>query len=46
MNSAASSQPSDGFMKRTLDVVERVGNKVPHPARVFLFLMVIVVDLS
>jgi p-aminobenzoyl-glutamate transporter AbgT len=46
MTSAAFSQPSDGFMKRALDVVESVGDKAPHPARVFLFLMVIVVGLN
>ncbi|MBX3734037.1 MAG: AbgT family transporter [Verrucomicrobiae bacterium] len=33
-------------MKRMLDVVEKVGNKVPHPAMIFLFLMVVVVVLS
>lgn len=35
-----------GMMKRILDVVERVGNKVPHPAMIFLFLMVAVIVLS
>ncbi|MCZ2344032.1 MAG: AbgT family transporter, partial [Bacteroidales bacterium] len=33
-------------MKRVLDVVEKVGNKVPHPAMIFLSLMVIVIVLS
>lgn len=33
-------------MKRMLDVVEKVGNKVPHPAMIFLFLMIVVVVLS
>jgi aminobenzoyl-glutamate transport protein len=33
-------------MQRFLDVVERVGNKVPHPAVIFLILIVIVVVLS
>jgi aminobenzoyl-glutamate transport protein len=46
MSSAATSQSSEGFMKRALDVVERVGNKVPHPAMIFVFLMIIVVVLS
>jgi aminobenzoyl-glutamate transport protein len=34
------------FMQRALDVVERAGNRVPHPAVLFLFLVVIVVVLS
>ncbi len=33
-------------MKKMLDVVEKVGNKVPHPAMIFLFLMVVVIVLS
>lgn len=33
-------------MKRVLDVVEKVGNKVPHPAIIFLVLMAVVVVLS
>ncbi|HBS29986.1 MAG TPA: p-aminobenzoyl-glutamate transporter [Phycisphaerales bacterium] len=33
-------------MQKILDVVERVGNKVPHPALIFLFLIVLVVILS
>lgn len=33
-------------MQRILDVVERVGNKVPHPAMIFLILIVMVVVLS
>lgn len=33
-------------MQRFLDVVERVGNKVPHPAVIFLILIIIVVALS
>jgi aminobenzoyl-glutamate transport protein len=43
------SQPSEGpksFMQRLLDVVEKVGNKVPHPAVIFLVLIAIVVVLS
>jgi aminobenzoyl-glutamate transport protein len=43
------SQPSEGpktFMQKMLDVVERVGNKVPHPAVIFLVLIAIVVVLS
>ena len=33
-------------MQKFLDVVELVGNKVPHPAVIFLILMVVVVALS
>jgi aminobenzoyl-glutamate transport protein len=43
------SQPSEGpktFMQKVLDVVEKVGNKVPHPAVIFLVLIAIVVVLS
>lgn len=39
-------QANDGVMKRILDVVERTGNKVPHPAIIFLSLMVMVIVLS
>jgi len=34
------------MMKRVLDFVEKAGNKVPHPAMIFLSLMVIVIVLS
>ena len=37
---------SKSFMQKVLDVVERVGNKVPHPAVIFLILIAIVVGLS
>lgn len=48
------SQPSDpptaaapkSAMQKFLDVVERVGNKVPHPAIIFLSLIGIVIVLS
>ena len=33
------------FMQRMLDGIERVGNKVPHPVMMFLYLIVIVVLL-
>ncbi len=39
-------QPNDGLMKRMLDVIEKVGNKVPHPVIIFLTLIVIVIILS
>ncbi len=35
-----------GLFQRTLDVIERVGNKVPHPAVLFLALCVGVIVLS
>src|SRR5262245_5874330 len=38
--------PSVGFMQRVLDVVEKVGNKVPHPVVIFLILIAIVIVLS
>src|SRR5262249_13813881 len=34
------------FMQKLLDVVEKVGNKVPHPAVIFLVLIALVVVLS
>jgi aminobenzoyl-glutamate transport protein len=43
------SRPGDApktMMQRILDVVERVGNKVPHPVVIFLILIAIVVALS
>jgi aminobenzoyl-glutamate transport protein len=43
------SQPSEGpktFMQKVLDVVEKVGNKVPHPAVIFLVLIAIVMVFS
>jgi aminobenzoyl-glutamate transport protein len=43
------SQPiaaSKSAMQKFLDVVEKVGNKVPHPAVIFLILIAIVVVLS
>jgi aminobenzoyl-glutamate transport protein len=42
---AAVDQPQ-GAVARTLDVIERVGNKVPHPAIMFLALCVGVIVLS
>jgi aminobenzoyl-glutamate transport protein len=44
------SQPTDApkksFMQKMLDVVEKVGNMVPHPAVLFLALIVIVMVVS
>jgi len=39
-------EPSKGFLQRILDVVEKVGNMVPHPVIIFLALIAIVVALS
>ncbi|MCA3418123.1 MAG: AbgT family transporter, partial [Roseomonas sp.] len=33
-------------MQRILDTVERVGNRVPHPVMIFVYLIVFVVLLS
>jgi aminobenzoyl-glutamate transport protein len=35
-----------GFLQRLLDLIEKVGNKVPHPAMIFLMLIGIVIVLS
>jgi len=40
------SQAQHTGMQRILDVVERIGNKVPHPAVIFLWLIAIVIVLS
>ncbi len=40
------SEAPKGFMQKMLDIVERVGNKVPHPVVIFLILIAIVVALS
>lgn len=40
------SAASKTFMQKVLDVVERVGNKVPHPAVIFLILIAMVIALS
>jgi aminobenzoyl-glutamate transport protein len=46
MDTIQTPQANSGFMKKMLDVVEKVGNKVPHPVIIFLILMGIVVVLS
>src|SRR5690606_22398869 len=44
---AAPPAPEDKtFMQRVLDVVERVGNRVPHPAVIFVALILFVILLS
>src|SRR5262245_26386097 len=40
------SEPPKTVMQKLLDVVEKVGNKVPHPVVIFLVLIAIVVVLS
>ena len=39
-------QRSRPTMQRMLDVVERVGNRVPHPVIIFLILIGVVIVLS
>lgn len=46
MDTTQSGEGNGGFMKRMLDVVEKVGNKVPHPVMIFLFLILVVIVLS
>ncbi len=46
MDTTHAEKEGDGFMKRMLDVVEKAGNKVPHPVMIFLFLIVVVLILS
>lgn len=43
---ARAEPPQQTFTERMLDGVERVGNKVPHPAMLFVYLIVGVVVLS
>jgi aminobenzoyl-glutamate transport protein len=38
--------PATGFTAKMLDAVERLGNKVPHPVLMFLYLIIIVILLS
>ena len=44
----ASSQGGEGkgVMQRALDLIERVGNKVPNPVLMFLYLILLVIILS
>jgi len=46
MAAAKTTAPTKSFMQRLLDAVEVAGNKVPHPAIIFLALIGIVVVLS
>jgi aminobenzoyl-glutamate transport protein len=45
-NETPKTEAPKGLMQRFLDVVEKVGNKVPHPAIIFLILIGIVLVLS
>jgi aminobenzoyl-glutamate transport protein len=44
--SAPTTEGGRGIIQRSLDVIERVGNKVPHPAIMFLALCIGVIVLS
>ena len=46
MHTPASSASPRGFVYRALDVVERVGNKLPDPAVLFLLLTLVVWGVS
>jgi aminobenzoyl-glutamate transport protein len=46
MSVAAEAAPAKSFGQRMLDGVERLGNKVPHPAVMFFYLILIVIVLS
>jgi aminobenzoyl-glutamate transport protein len=43
---SATAGETKGFMQKFLDVIEKVGNKVPHPIIIFLILIGIVLVLS
>jgi len=46
MNAAAPAAKQRGFMQKMLDGIERVGNKVPHPVMMFLYLIAFIIVLS
>lgn len=43
---SATASPKKGLMQKFLDLVETVGNKVPHPAVIFMILIGLVIALS
>ena len=43
---AVAKEPAKTGMAKVLDVVERVGNKVPHPVVIFVLLIVLVIAMS
>jgi aminobenzoyl-glutamate transport protein len=45
-NETPTTEAPKGLMQRVLDVVERVGNKIPHPVIIFLLLIAVVLVLS
>ncbi len=45
-DSTAAALPPKGLVNRTLDLIERVGNRLPDPAVLFLLLMVVVWAVS
>jgi aminobenzoyl-glutamate transport protein len=45
-NETPNAEAPKSFMQKMLDIVERVGNKVPHPVVIFLILIATVVVLS
>ena len=45
-HSAASAAAPETMMQRLLNAVERVGNRVPHPVMIFVYLILAVVILS
>lgn len=46
MKDNSTSQKSSSFFSKSLDIIERVGNALPHPATLFFLLAVIVVIIS
>ena len=46
MTAAADAIPAKGFSQRMLDGIERLGNKVPHPVLMFLYLIIGVIRCS
>ena len=46
MTEATAPAPQHTFLGRMLDTIERVGNKVPHPAIIFIILIAGVIVLS
>ncbi len=46
MTAQTAPAPDRSFMDRLLDGIERVGNKVPHPVLMFLYLIIAVMILS
>ena len=45
-SAAAAPAKQRGIMQKLLDGIERVGNKVPHPVMMFLYLIAFIIVLS